>query len=129
MAENIQKITATLSGNGILCTDVNGHQVKAGEGGPRATDLLLMAVAGCSGATLNALLTRDGFKVESMNLTVEGIRSEGRPRRFEDIKVHYEIRCPGLSEGKLSEYVKLTEEVCPVIKSISARVHLSFSLI
>lgn len=128
MADNVQKITASLNDGSILCSDNQGAQVKIGGGGPRATDLLLMAVAGCSAATLSALLKRDGYQISKLDMTVEGLRGEERPRRFTDIYVKYDIRCEGLAPAKLEEYLKLTEQFCPVIQSVSARVHLNYVL-
>ena len=75
MAET-QKITASVAESGVLCVDSNGNRVMAGGGGPRATDLLLMAVAGCSGAVLKVVLAQEGFTPA----TIEDI-NRGRPRR------------------------------------------------
>lgn len=62
------KITASLTENGILCKDVNGAQVTAGGPGPKASDLLLMAIAGCSGGTLNVQATGENcFVMQSVS--------------------------------------------------------------
>jgi len=123
-----QVIAANVTEEGILCRDLDGREVKIGGGGPRATDLLLMAVAGCSGATLNALLKRDGWEARSFRIKVEGERSQDRPRRFAEIYVKYELECQGLSRDKLEEYLVITERTCPVIQSLNSRIHLSAEL-
>lgn len=122
-----QKITAYVAENGVSCSDANGIEVKAGGGGPRATDLLLMAVAGCSGSVLRSLLRKEGFEPSKIEMTIEGVRVDN-PRRFATINAHYDIACPGLTEEKLRECLEKTEQGCPVIQTLRAEVKLSFTL-
>lgn len=126
MAE-VQKITASVAETGVLCADSNGVQVKAGGGGPRATDLLLMAVAGCSGAVLRSVLGKEGHRASKIDMSIEGVRADN-PRRFATINAHYDVVCPGLTEAKLLECLEKTEQGCPVIQSLSAEVKMTFSL-
>lgn len=122
------KITAVLTENGIRCQDANGATVIAGGPGPRAGDLLLMAVAGCSGATLKAIMAKEGWTPSAMDITVEGIVSEDRPRRYTEIDVHFGIECGGLPQDKAESFVKATGELCFVTQSVSAKKHLTFTL-
>ncbi len=127
MAET-SKITATLTDNGILCKDVNGAQVTAGGNGPKASDLLLMAIAGCSGGTLKAIMAKEGWNLSGLQVSVEGVRSEDRPRRYTDVNVHYTIECKGLPQDKAAAYVQATGETCFVMQSVSSKKHLTFTL-
>lgn len=122
------KITAVLTENGIQCKDMSGASVTAGGPGPRASDLLLMAIAGCSGGTLKAVMDKDGWNLSKLDIAVEGVRSEDRPRRYTDINVHYDIECKGLSQDKADAYVKATGDNCFVMQSISSQKHLTFTL-
>ena len=122
------KIAASLTDSGIVCVDANGARVTAGGNGPKAGDLLLMAVAGCSGGTMKAIMAKEGCNVSKLEIAVEGVRSEGRPRRYTDINVHYTIACDGLTEEKAAAYVKVTSENCFVMQSISSAKHLTFTL-
>ena len=125
---DVSKITASLTDNGIVCADASGATVTAGGPGPKASDLLLMAVAGCSGGTMRAMLVKDGFNLSKLEVRVEGVRSEGRPRRYSEINVHYTMECAGISEEKAAYYVKATGENCFVLQSISSVKHLTFTL-
>ena len=69
MAET-QKITASVAESGVLCVDSNGNRVMAGGGGARATDLLLMAVAGCSGRCSRSL-AQEGFTPATIEISIE----------------------------------------------------------
>ncbi len=127
MAE-VSKITAVLTENGIQCKDANGAQVTAGGPGPRASDLLLMAVAGCSGGTLKAIMAKEGWTLSRLAVSVEGVRSEDRPRRYTDLNVSYDMECKGLPRDKAEAFVKATGDSCFVMQSISSKKHLSFTL-
>lgn len=122
-----QKITASVRESAIMCADSKGNQVAVGGEGPRATDLLLMAVAGCSGSVLKAVLGIEGFVPTKVEMTIEGVRADA-PRRFESINAHYYVECPGLTEEKLRECLEKTELACPVIQSLSAKVNVTFTL-
>lgn len=122
-----QKITAFLAEDGVVCEDKNGVVVKAGGGGPSATDLLLMSVAGCSGAVLRAVLGKAGYVPESVHITVEGERAD-KPRRFSRLFVSYDVVCPGLDRETLHTSIEATEKACPVIQTLSAKVEFKFDL-
>jgi len=125
---DVSKITANLTESGIVCMDANGAQVTAGGPGPKASDLLLMAIAGCSGGTLKAIMAKEGWNLSKLTISVEGVRSEDRPRRYTDVNVHYVLECKGLPEDKAAAYVKATGESCFVMNSVSSQKHLTFEL-
>lgn len=122
------KVTAVLTDNGIRCEDENGVEVTTGGPGPKAGDLLLMAVAGCGGATLKAIMVKEGWNLTHLGILVEGAKSQERPRRYTDITVHYEIECRGLPREKAEAYVKAAGDSCFVMQSISSQKHVSFTL-
>jgi uncharacterized OsmC-like protein len=125
-----QRVTGQWASDGLVCKDARGLTLKAeGEGGFVASDLILLSVAGCSSATLQALLKRDSWQVSSFDVSVEGDRLETRPRIYTDIRVHYIINCPGLNKERLAEYINIVGQVCPVIQSLKAKVVLTFQLL
>ena len=128
MDTNVQKIAAVFDDTGIYYSNSNDKHIKVEVGGPSPTDLLLMAVAGCSGLTLRSLLERDGFVPERMEVSVEGVKSEKRPRKFTEVFVKYDIKCKGLTEKDMEKYLQITESVYPVIQSLSAKSHLDYAL-
>jgi uncharacterized OsmC-like protein len=123
------KITAKLTGNGIQCENVEGKTVLTGGEGPKPTELLLMSAAACSTLTFKAILDRDGLDPTEINVAVEGMRGTTPPRQFTDIYLHYRVQCPGLTEARLQRYLKISESACPVIKSLSAKTHVTYELI
>lgn len=129
MADNISIIRARTEGSATICSDAEGAEVRIGGGGPHATDLLLMAVAGCSMAVLKSLIKRDGMIAVRLDAEVEGVRSETSPKRYTDITIRYEIECPGLTDEKMQKYIKITEQACPVVQSLNAAIHETYKII
>ncbi|MGI6163061.1 MAG: OsmC family protein [Bacillota bacterium] len=128
MADNTQKVKAVLAHAGISYTNSDDKEIRIETGGPSPMDLLLMAVAGCSGLTLGSLLERDGLSPEKLELTVEGVKNQERPRKYTKIFIKYDIRCQGLIEEALDKYLKITERVCPVVQSLSAECDFTYTL-
>ncbi|HHW26599.1 MAG TPA: OsmC family protein [Firmicutes bacterium] len=123
------KVSGSVRNDLVLCENDSGAKVTAGGEGPSAMELLLMAVVGCSGATLKAIMGRDGLTPEAIDIKAEGVRSETTPKRFTDIHLHYTVSCQGLSTEKLQHYLGLTEKVCPVIQSLNVKTHLTYELL
>lgn len=128
MTVNAQKANAVLDNTGILYSNSKGEQLNIEASGPSPMDLLLMSVAGCSGLTFRSLLERDGFEPTKLELAVEGVKSENRPRKFTKIHIHYDIQCEGLTHQTTEKYLKITERVCPVVQSLAADCDLDYSL-
>jgi len=125
-----QKVTGQWAADGLMIKDARGLTLKTeGAGGFVASDLILASVAGCSSATLQALLRRDSRQTTSFNVSVEGDRVETTPRIYTHIRVHYVIKSPGLTEEQLAHYVDTVGKVCPVIQSLKAKVVLTFELL
>lgn len=127
MAEN-PKITAVLVEGQVICKNAGGAEVRLGAPAPKASEALLMAIAGCSGGTLKAIMAKEGWNLTGLDISVEGIPSEDRPRRYTDVNVHYTIECKGLPQEKAAAYVQATGENCFVMQSVSSKKHLTFSL-
>ncbi len=124
-----QKVTGQWETDGLMI-NARGLSLKAeGAGGFVASDLVLASVAGCSSATLQAMLRRDSWQTSSFNVSVEGDRVEATPRIYTDVRVHYVIKCPGLTAERLAHYVDVVGKVCPVIQSLKAKVVLTFELL
>jgi len=125
---DVSRITSSLSDDGILCSNSSGIQVTTGGTGPKPGELLLMAVAGCSAINIKAIMAKDGLYPAKIDITVDGVYSEDRPRRFSEVRLHYTIVCPGLTDEKAARHVNATEEHCFVTQSISSVVHSSYTL-
>jgi len=130
MVESLQQISGEMAGEVFVCRDSSGKEIKiGGDAGPRATDVLLMAAAGCATATLSALFQRDGFRPSRLEVMVEGVRADEKPRRFVAVKLTFVVECQGLTSEMMDKYMVITERACPVMQSLNAERKLEYHLV
>ncbi|MBO9128399.1 OsmC family protein [Bacillus sp. 165] len=117
-------------------TAPSGHEIKmdaseevGGENnGARPTELLLYAVAGCTGIDIISILHKMRLNPVSFHMEVEGTRAEEHPKRFTDIHIHYALEGE-LPEEKVIRAIQLSKDTyCSVSHSLSATIAVSYSI-
>ncbi|MEO0227592.1 MAG: OsmC family protein [candidate division WOR-3 bacterium] len=61
--------------------------------GFKPMDLLLVALGGCMGMDIVAILQKKGGKIERFEITLEGEKNPEHPRRY--LRIKYKIECEG----------------------------------
>ncbi|MGE5091960.1 MAG: OsmC family protein [Bacillota bacterium] len=103
----------------------DGH----GVAGPSPVELLLVAVAGCTGADVISILEKMRMKVAAFRIEVAGLRREEMPRRFLSIHLVYHVTGTGLDEGKIRHAVDLSlEKYCSVTHSLAGDIALTYDV-
>ncbi|UQD52034.1 OsmC family peroxiredoxin [Bacillus methanolicus] len=114
----------------------SGHEIKidAAEeiggqnSGARPMELLLQAIAGCTGIDIIMILQKMRLNPTSFHLEVEGTRAEDHPRRFTDIHIHYALEGE-LPEDKVIRAIQLSKDkYCSVSHSLNANITASYSI-
>jgi putative redox protein len=114
----------------------SGHEIKmdaaqeiGGENsGARPTELLLNAVAGCTGIDIISILQKMRLEPTSFLMDVEGERAEDHPKKFTNIKIHYALE-GDLPEEKVIRAIQLSKDkYCSVSHSLSASMSVSYSI-
>ena len=90
--------------------EVDGHKVYMDSSmehggkntGPRPKPLMMIALAGCTGMDVAAILKKMKVELEAFSVEVEGEITEDHPKRFEGMKVIYRVK------GKNSQVCKIT---------------------
>ncbi len=97
--------------------DIDG----AAQLGVRPSDLLPMALAGCSGVDVVNLLGTD--RITTLAITVRYTKEPDPPWRFQRFRVHYRVGGDGLTEEEVRAAVhKSHEEMCSVSQAIRGNV-------
>lgn len=102
---------------------VNGHtvimdapvRVGGEDAGPIPKPFLLVALSGCTGMDVIALLRKENKKLDDCNVKVSGEISKQHPIVYTEIHVVYE--CRGLVEDQMATMNAITrsqEEICGV---------------
>ena len=117
-------------------TTPSGHELKmdaapeiGGENsGPRPTELLLHAVAGCTGIDIISILQKMRLQPSSFHMDVKGERADDHPKRFTDIHIHYALE-GDLPEDKVIRAIQLSKDkYCSVSHSLNATISASYSI-
>ena len=114
----------------------SGHQVKmdASEevggtnSGARPTELLLNAVAGCTGIDIISILHKMRLHPASFEVEVEGSQAEEHPKRFTEITIHYALE-GDLPEDKVVRAIELSKDrYCSVSHSLNVGIKVSYAI-
>lgn len=131
--ESTIKWTGNMAFSGVT---PSGHEIKmdAAEGvggqnsGARPTELLLHAVAGCTGIDIISILKKMRLDPSSFHMEVKGNRAEDHPKRFTDIHIHYALEGE-LPEDKVIRAIQLSKDkYCSVAHSLNATITVSYSI-
>lgn len=132
-------MNTTIKWNGDMAfasTTPSGHELKmdaseevGGQNtGARPTELLLNAVAGCTGIDIISILKKMRLNPTAFSMDVEGERADDHPKRFTKIHIHYALD-GDLPEDKVVRAIELsTEKYCSVSHSLNAEITASYSL-
>lgn len=114
----------------------SGHELKmdasqddGGENsGARPTELLLSAVAGCTGIDIISILNKMRLNPTSFDMKVSGDRADEHPKKFTKVNIHYALEGE-LPEDKVIRAIDLSKnKYCTVAHSLSAEITVSYSI-
>jgi putative redox protein len=99
-------------------TEVDGHKIymdtsveHGGKNlGPRPKLMMMVALAGCTGMDVAAILKKMRENVEALSVEVEGDVTEEHPKRFQGMKVIYRVKGKGVSLKNVEKAVELSSE-------------------
>ena len=118
--------------------EVDGHklyldtsQEQGGKNtGPRPKPLMMVALAGCTGMDVAAILGKMREEVEELTIEVEGDVSEEHPKKFEGMKVIYRVKGKGINRKNVEKAVLLsTTKYCGVSANYSKAFPLMHEII
>ncbi len=126
----LQFIGETGTGHALVMDgdfDVGGRDT-----GPRPTELLLVAIGGCSGMDVISILKKKKQDVTGLEINVKGEKAETHPKRFTKIILEYIIKGRNISEEAVKRAVELSmEKYCSVKATLegSAKIEFSYKII
>jgi putative redox protein len=96
--------------------EVDGHKVYMDSSlehggkntGPRPKPLMMVALAGCTGMDVAAILKKMKVELEELSVDVEGDVSEDHPKRFLEMKVIYRVKGKDIKREKIEKAVNLS---------------------
>jgi putative redox protein len=95
-------------------------------------DLVLMALAGCTGMDVVSILEKKRQPARSMEIRVRGTRADDPPRVYTDIEIEFLLTGELLTEEAVARSIELSEtKYCSVGAMLGkgARLHTSFQIL
>ena len=98
--------------------EVDGHKIyldtAAEHGGknlgPRPKPMMMVALAGCTGMDVAAILKKMRVEIESLSIEVEGDITEDHPKRFEGMKVIFKVKGKDVPLASVEKAVNLSRD-------------------
>ncbi|HZK52683.1 MAG TPA: OsmC family protein [Desulfosporosinus sp.] len=130
MVKHIQGMYFQGEGSSKVRTNIDTSVTAGGTGhGTNPMELLLMAIAGCSGMDITSILEKMNVKVQRFEMIVEGDRASDHPRVFKDIEIVYKFWGESLSEEKLQRAAQLSmKKYCSVANMIDKAANLTYRI-
>jgi putative redox protein len=98
--------------------------------GPRPKPLMMVALAGCTGMDVAAILKKMREDIEELTIEVEGDVSEDHPKRFEGMKIIYRVKGKGVNRKNVEKAVNLSStKYCGVSANYSKAFPISHEII
>ena len=130
-ASNVRQVRLRWAGEGLVFRGgPDGGPVATLDSDARqglsSTHYLLFALAGCMAVDVKMILEKSRVPIESLEVEAVGERAEAAPRRFEKIRLTYEVRGPlEEHEKRLQHAIDLSrEKYCSVLHSLDPRIEI-----
>jgi len=98
--------------------------------GPRPKPLMMVALAGCTGMDVAAILGKMREEIEELTVEVEGDVSEDHPKRFEGMKIIYRVKGKNVNRKNVEKAVNLSStKYCGVSANYSKAFPIAHEII
>ena len=130
-------INVSWNNNMKFVTELNGHKIVldadeengGNNEGPRPKAFMMVALAGCTGMDVISILKKMRVEVTYFNIRVEGELLEEHPKKFEAMKVIYEVKGNNLERDKIEKAVNLSiERYCGVNANYRDAMKMSYEI-
>lgn len=96
------------------------------EAGPSNTELVLIALCGCTGMDVVSILKKKRLRLEDVEVSAEGEVKEDPPKHFTKIHITYRV-WGDVSERALEEAIRLSQEkYCTVSLTLKGRADVTY---
>ncbi len=117
-------------GSAKVLTNIDTSVTKGGTGrGASPMEMILMALAGCSGMDIVSILEKMQVDFDRMVIFVQGEQTVDHPRVFSDIELTYKFWGKTLPEAKLLRAISLSmEKYCSVANMLDKSANITYHL-
>ena len=110
----------------ILQDSDNYQIVMKKPNGVSASDLLSMALIGCSSYDVVEILNKQKQDLSELKVTAESIQDDDPPWRFRKIHIHYQAIGKGIDPEKVRKAIQISEEkYCSVYATLKDAIEIT----
>ena len=133
MADAITNIEVTWKGDELFqATNEAGGQALMGGEHIRPMQMVLAALAGCSGVDVVMILNKKRVNFTDLQIKVSGKRADTHPKVYTDIHITYYVWGENIKEKDVEQAIELSEEkycsVSAMLKS-TAIIHSAYKIL
>ncbi len=131
-------VNTSWQGNMKFDAVVSGHHVVmdalpvvgGNDEGARPKELMLAALAGCTGMDMVSILKKMRVEPEFFNIRVEAEMTEEHPKHYTSMHIIYEFKGENLDMEKLQKAIKLSQDqYCGVSASYRKGMEITFEIV
>ncbi len=98
------------------------------DAGPRPKELVLFALAGCTGVDVVNILRKKRVPLQGFEMRLSGDEADENPKKFTDIHVEYIFRGDGINPADVERAIELsTTTYCSVSAMLKPSVRITHS--
>lgn len=135
MARSTREVRLSWTGRGMVFRggEPDGPSVVLdgdGEEGPSSTSALLLSLASCMAMDVREILEKGRVPVTGLEVEVAGTRAPEPPRRFEKIRMSFEVEGPTEEDGgRMERALALSrDKYCSVLHTLRPDLELDLTI-
>lgn len=111
----------------FVLSDVENYKIKMKRpGGVKPSDMLMMALIGCSSVDVVEILQKQRQDLRELKVTAEGTQDDDPPWRFRKIHIHYQAIGKNIDLEKLAKAIRISEEkYCSVYATLRDAIEIT----
>ena len=111
----------------FILSDKDNHQIVMKKPqGVKPSDLMAMALIGCSSYDVVEILQKQRQDLQQLKVTAESTQDSEPPWRFRKIHIHYQAIGKGLDLEKLGKAIQISEEkYCSVYATLKDAIEIT----
>ena len=111
----------------FVLNDVENYKIKMKRpGGVKPSDMLMMALIGCSSVDVVEILKKQRQDLRELKVTAESTQDNDPPWRFRKIHIHYQAVGKGIDLEKFGKAIKISEEkYCSVYATLKDAIEIT----
>jgi putative redox protein len=122
------KFDSEVSGHHILLDAA--EEVGGENAGPRPKELMLSALAGCTGMDVVSILKKMKVELDAFDIKIEADLTEEHPKVYSKMHIIYQFKGKDLDMEKLQKAIRLSQEnYCGVSAMYRKAMELSYEII